>query len=269
MEVLQKNMQSGTFKLAIEDQHFLKHEHLRGARLMLEYEKTEHALRNEKIISTIVAYGSARVPSPEQAEELLANAKTVEEKENAQLRASQVHWYQLARNFAKLASIEGGSLATKDHAEHFNVIATGGGPGIMEAANRGAFEAGAPTIGYTIELPFEEKPNPYTDPHLTFKFHYFAIRKMHLALRASALAAFPGGYGTLDELFLTLNLFNTTVAPHPIILFDKKYWTEVLNLPALAKHAMISPSALDFIDYADSAEEGWEKMLKKGLIIKK
>ena len=268
MEV-QKNMLGDSFKLAVEDPEFLKKEELRGTRLMLEYEKPEFVLRQERIVSTIVAYGSARVPSPEQAEELLRNAKTSEEKENATMRASQVRWYEMAREFAKIASIEGGAVATKDHPEHHNVIATGGGPGIMEAANRGAFEAGAPTIGYTIELPFEEKPNPYTDPHLTFRFHYFAIRKMHLDMRANALATFPGGYGTLDELFMTLNLFNTTVKPHPVILFDKQYWTSIVNLPELAKNGMISPGALDLVQYADSAQEGWEKMLAAGLEIKK
>ena len=147
-----------------------------------------------------------------------------------------------------------------------NVIATGGGPGIMEAANRGASEAGAPTIGFNILLPAEQTPNPYTTPQLTFRFHYFAMRKMHLAMRANALAIFPGGFGTLDELFEILTLSQTGKAPRiPIVLFDRSYWRRMIDFEALASEGMIEAGELELFDYADTAQEAWEILLKRGL----
>jgi hypothetical protein len=146
------------------------------------------------------------------------------------------------------------------------VIATGGGPGIMEAANRGAREAGAPTIGFNITLPMEQDPNPYTTPDLTFRFHYFAIRKMHLAMRANALAVFPGGFGTLDELFEILTLIQTRKAPPvPVVLFGRDYWRKVINFDTLVEHEVISPSDLNLFDIVDTAEEAWETMRHRGL----
>ena len=146
------------------------------------------------------------------------------------------------------------------------MIATGGGPGIMEAANRGAFEAGAPSIGFNIELPQEQRPNPYITPELSFQFHYFAMRKMHLAMRANALAIFPGGFGTLDELFELLTLQQTRKAPPaPIVLFGESYWRKVVSFESMVEEAMISPEDLHLFEFAESAEEGWASLVRRGL----
>ena len=146
------------------------------------------------------------------------------------------------------------------------MIATGGGPGIMEAANRGARDAGAPTIGFNITLPHEQEPNPYISPDLSFQFHYFAMRKMHLAMRAQALVIFPGGFGTLDELFELLTLVQTGKAPRiPIVLFDKAYWTRIVNFDALVEAGTISPEDLDMFRFAETAEETWTLLVEQGL----
>jgi uncharacterized protein (TIGR00730 family) len=147
------------------------------------------------------------------------------------------------------------------------VIATGGGGGIMEAANRGASEAGAPSIGFNITLPREQVANPYSTPELTFRFHYFAMRKMHLAMRANALAVFPGGFGTLDELFEILTLQQTRKAPPaPIVLFGRAYWRSVINFEALVEQGMIAPADLSLFERVDDAEEAWAAMLRRGLV---
>ncbi len=149
-----------------------------------------------------------------------------------------------------------------------NVIATGGGPGIMEAANRGASEVGAPTIGFNIALPFEQYPNPYTTPDLTFKFHYFAMRKMHLAMRSNALAVFPGGFGTLDELFEILTLRQTgKSSPKPVVLVGRDYWNGLVNFQWMVDHAMIDKADLDLFAIVDSAEEAWAALLDRGLVL--
>jgi len=257
----QANMLNGSYKTAFEDQEFLSKDEMRGTRLMLEYEKPESVLRAMQIKSTIVAFGSARIPSPEQSEALLLAAKTPEEKTYADMRAKQVRWYDMAREFGKLASLHGGALNGRIGEPLHNVIATGGGPGLMEAANRGAHDVGAPSIGFNITLEHEEQPNPYSSPELTFLFKYFGIRKMHLALRAKALAVFPGGLGTWDELFEISNLLACgKMPPLPIVLFDRQYWQTVCNIPALVEMGMISQSALDLFSYADSAQEGWESI---------
>jgi uncharacterized protein (TIGR00730 family) len=147
-----------------------------------------------------------------------------------------------------------------------NVIATGGGPGIMEAANRGAVDAGAPSVGFNITLPHEQEPNAYSTPELTFRFHNYAMRKMHLAMRANALVVFPGGFGTFDELFELLTLRQTGKAPPiPIVLFDKSYWTEIINFDALARHGMIADRDLDLMGFAEDAEGVWAELLRRGL----
>ena len=149
-----------------------------------------------------------------------------------------------------------------------NVIATGGGPGIMEAANRGAFDVGAPSIGFNITLPHEQEPNAYSTPDLTFRFHYFAMRKMHLAMRANALVVFPGGFGTLDELFEILTLRQTGKAPPlPIVLFDKDYWQSVIKFEALLEHGMVSEKDRELAHFADSAEEVWSALIENGLVV--
>jgi uncharacterized protein (TIGR00730 family) len=218
---------------------------MRGVRFLLEFAKADEALRTWGVQSTIVVFGSARVrengPDPHP------------------------RWYAAAREFGKFASQRGGAQLSARRERH-NVIATGGGPGIMEAANRGAAEAGAPSIGLNITLPHEQEPNAYSTPELTFRFHYFAMRKMHLAMRANALVVFPGGFGTLDELFEILTLRQTGKAPAiPIVLFDEGYWRSVVNFEALRDAGMVSPSDLAMFDFAETAETVWDRLLQRGL----
>jgi uncharacterized protein (TIGR00730 family) len=238
---LQKN--STAFRLPALDPDFLLGDSMRGVRLQLEYAKAEERLRAWTVRSTVVVFGSARA------------------RPNNQL----ARWYEDARRFGKLVSERGGALIS-DHGIRDNVIATGGGPGIMEAANRGAADAGAPSIGLNIGLPHEQEPNAYSTPDLTFQFHYFALRKLHFAMRANALVAFPGGFGTLDELFELLTLIQTQkMPPVPVILVDKSYWTRVINFEALAADGMIDPSDLDLFSFADDPEEAWQKLVECGL----
>lgn len=252
--------------MAFEDNLFLRSEDNRGLRLMLEYDKPEKELQRQKIQSTIVAFGSARVFSPEQVSVLEKAAESDSDFKMLALKKSQLKWYEMAREFGAIVSKEGGALNPDKDGFYHNVIATGGGPGLMEATNRGASEVGAKSIGFNIYLPFEKEPNPYSSKDLTFRFYYFAIRKMHLTLRTKGLAVFPGGFGTLDEIMELLNLITTGKNEMiPIVLFDKEFWNEVINIPALVKHGMVSESALGMIEYADTAQEGWEKMKKAGL----
>jgi uncharacterized protein (TIGR00730 family) len=261
-----EQQRSHSYLLAVEDDAFLKREELRSVRFQLEYAKADLLLRDWGIRSTIIVFGSARIPSPEQAKALTDAARTPEEKANAEKRAAQVRYYEAAREFGHIASRRGGALAPQ-HRWRDNVIATGGGPGAMEAANRGATEAGAPSIGFNISLPMEQEPNPYTTPELTFRFHYFAIRKMHLAVRANALVVFPGGFGTFDELFEILTLQQTGKGDRkPVVLFDRAYWERVVNFEALAQAGMINRSDLDLFDFAEDAEQVWERLLKRGIL---
>jgi uncharacterized protein (TIGR00730 family) len=209
-------------------------------RFLLEYAKAEEALRAWSVRSTIVVFGSARV------------------REDGPGRRR--FWYEQARAFGRIASQRGGALKPHGHVRD-NVIATGGGPGLMEAANRGAAEAGAPSIGFNISLPHEQLPNPYSTPELTFSFHYFAMRKMHLAMRANALVVFPGGFGTLDELFEVLNLRITGKSP-PVstVMIDRAFWKSVVNFDALIETGMIEPAECRVFDYAEDAEEAWAKL---------
>lgn len=235
-----------SFRLAALDQDFLLHDSLRGVRFQLEYQKAEQALRAWGVNSTIVVFGSARIT------------------ENG--KGEHGRWYAMAREFAQIASRRGGAMDTNHNGQRENVIATGGGGGIMEAANRGAFDVGAPTIGFNIRLPFEQEPNPYSTPDLTFQFHYFGMRKMHFAMRAAALVVFPGGFGTFDELFELLTLVQTKKSPKlPIILFDKAYWAEVVNVKHIADHGLISPEDLDLFQYAETPQEAWAKLVEAGL----
>jgi len=238
---------SASYRLAALDQDFLLGASMRGVRFLLEFAKVDEALRDWGVRSTIVTFGSARV------------------REDGPGR--QAAWYAAARDFGAIASRRGGAFlaggATRD-----NVIATGGGPGLMEAANRGARDAGAPSIGFNISLPHEQQPNPYTTPELTFRFHYFAIRKMHLAMRANALVVFPGGFGTFDELFEILTLRQTGKAPPiPVVLFDEAYWRSIFNFEALVEAGMIDRGDLDLFSFADDAEDVWRKLLAGGLSI--
>lgn len=240
-----KQSLSPSFRLPALDQDFILGDSMRGVRFLLEYAKAEEALRAWSVRSTIVVFGSARV------------------RENGPGR--QAFWYEQARAFGRLASERGGALKPEGHIRA-NVIATGGGPGLMEAANRGAADAGAPSIGFNITLPHEQQPNLYSMPELTFSFHYFAMRKMHLAMRANALVVFPGGFGTLDELFEILNLRATGKAP-PVttVMFDRKFWESVINFDALIEAGMIARADCSIFEYADSAEEIWTKLEAGGL----
>lgn len=237
---------SPSYRLAALDQDFLLGESMRGVRFLLEFAKADEALRRWGVRSTIVVFGSARA------------------RENGPGR--QADWYAQARRFGQIVSERGGAKLESGDRLRDNVIATGGGPGIMEAANRGAQEAGAPSIGFNITLPREQTPNPYSTPDLTFRFHYFAMRKMHLAMRANALVVFPGGFGTFDELFEILTLRQTNKAPPiPIVLFDEAYWRSVINFDALVEHGMIEADDLKLLRFADDAEGAWRELLAGGL----
>ena len=240
-------MADKAFLLPALDQDFLLGDSTRGLRFQLEYMKAEESLRKLAIASTVVVFGSARVKEGD------ANG-----------------WYEAARAFAQLCSEQGGAKLNHKSTRH-NVIATGGGPGIMEAANRGAYDADAKSIGYNITLPNEQEPNPYSTPDLTFRFHYFAMRKMHFAMRAAALVVFPGGFGTMDELFelLTLRQTGKMTKPLPVVLFDSKFWKSAINFEHFAKEKLINPKDLDFFTFADTPQAAWQALLDRGLKIPK
>jgi uncharacterized protein (TIGR00730 family) len=238
-------MSSPAYRLAALDHDFLLSDSMRGVRFLLEYAKAEEALRRWRVRSTIVVFGSARM-RPEGP-------------------GRHSFWYEQARAFGRIVSERGGALRIGADGRD-NVIATGGGPGIMEAANRGAADAGAPSIGFNITLPAEQAPNAYSTPDLTFRFHYFAMRKMHLAMRANALVVFPGGFGTLDELFEILTLQQTRKAPAiPTVLIDESYWRSVINFDAFAEHGMINAADLELFCFAADAEHAWRELEARGI----
>jgi uncharacterized protein (TIGR00730 family) len=253
---------SASYRLAFQDPDLLLRDELRPVRLQLEVLKPELVLQEQHIESTVVVYGSARIPDPETAESRLVSAQAEYAKNNqdpglkkkvdaARKALENSRYYDEARKLGHLISSNTG----KDKL----VVITGGGPGIMEAANRGAHEAGIPSIGMNITLPHEQAPNPYITPDLNFQFHYFAIRKMHLLMRAKSLVAFPGGFGTLDELFETLTLIQThKVERIPVLLFGQAFWERVINFNALVEEGTISADDLDLFIYVETAEEAWE-----------
>ena len=255
---------SASYKLAFQDPDFLLRDELRPVRLQLELLKPELILREQHIESTVVICGSARIIDPETAETRLVSAQAEYGRKNDDPLAARElkvarrilensRYYDEARKLGHLISSNTG----KDKL----VVITGGGPGIMEAANRGAHEAGIPSIGMNIVLPHEQAPNPYITPDLNFQFHYFAVRKMHLLMRAKSLVAFPGGFGTLDELFETLTLIQThKVRPIPVLLFGKAFWERVINFDALVEEGTIAVRDLELFFYVESAEEAWEKI---------
>lgn len=231
---------SPAYRLPALDPDFLLSNSMRGVRLQLEYEKAEEILRAWIVRSTIVVFGSARV------------------------RPGSL-WYEEARLFGRIASERGGARNADGKARD-NVITTGGGPGIMEAASRGAMEASAPCVGFNIGLPHEQEPNAYSTPELTFQFHYFAVRKLHFAMRANALVVFPGGFGTLDELFELLTLMQTNKMHHvPVVLVGEAYWSQLVNFEHLIREDMISAEDLELFAFADGAEGAWAKLLERGL----
>ena len=240
--------ESAAFRLAFSDEEFMTSEDTRGIRFQLEYLKAEFRLREHGIRSTVVLFGGARIPEPGKPAWAARN-----ETQKKNLEAAS-HYYSEARRFAQYASLTSRALDFHDY-----VVVTGGGPGVMEAGNRGAADVGAPTIGFNIVLPHEQTPNGYITPDLCFNFHYFATRKIHLLLRARAVAIFPGGFGTLDEFFETLTLIQTGRMDRiPLLLFGMEFWRKVINFEALADAGTISPEDPDLFTVVDTAEEGWD-----------
>jgi uncharacterized protein (TIGR00730 family) len=263
LKTMQEEIADGrAYRLASEDAEFLSDNDLRPIRLQLELLKPERTLRQYDIRSTIVIFGSARTISPEEAEERLVRLEDLahEKPGNPRLERDIIEakrhlaysrFYEEARLFAHIVSRRFQKEGRRDF-----VIVTGGGPGIMEAANQGAFEAGMRSIGLNINLPHEQHPNPFITPELAFRFQYFALRKMHFLLRARALVAFPGGYGTLDELFEVLTLVQTRkVNRIPIVLFGSKFWRQALNFTFLIDEGMISADDAELFTIVDKAEE--------------
>ena len=256
---------SDTYKLAYEDIGLLNRNEMRGVRMLLEITKPDLILEENKILSTIIIFGGASIAEESKTKEKIDDIKKLIKKNPSSVLLkrnlnrlenllSMSHYYQSAREFSKLASINNQSKSCNSH-----VIVTGGGPGIMEAANRGAFEANCKSIGLNISLPNEQIPNAFITPGLCFKFNYFALRKIHFVMRSIGAVFFPGGFGTLDELFELLTLRQTGMKNKiPIILFGKEYWDKIINFEYLVDHGLIADEHLNLFEYADSASEAWE-----------
>jgi len=258
-------LNSPSYRPAIQDVEFLDSNDARGIRLQLDYLKPEMQLRSNGIQNTIVVFGSTRIVEPVAAQQkvehlrnLLLSKPDDEDIQRQLFVAERIlaksHYYDIARKFARLVAESG--TGPDDSSL---VIMTGGGPGMMEAANRGAHEAGGKNIGLNITLPHEQYPNPYVSPELCFQFHYFSLRKMHFVLRARALVAFPGGYGTLDELFETLTLIQTRkIKPIPVVLVGEDYWRKLFNIDFMVEEGVIDEEDRDLFWFADSAEDIWD-----------
>jgi uncharacterized protein (TIGR00730 family) len=268
-ENLQKILHSLSYRIAYQDVDFLLEPEARAMRMELEESKPELYLKKNNIRSTIVVFGSTRIVEPavaraqlELVKSRLSDTPKDVRRRRAVARAEEVcklcHYYDIAREFARLVS-----AACQTDGENDYVVVTGGGPGIMEAANRGAFDIGAKSIGFNIHLPHEQQPNPYITPDLCFQFRYFALRKFHFLLRAKALVVFPGGFGTLDELTDALTLRQTgRMQDLPIIMFGREYWQRVIDFQFLADSGTIEDGDLDLFRYAETAEEAW-KMIQQ------
>lgn len=260
---LEAILESPSYRLAHEDLELLELDDLRPLRLQLELLKPERILREQGVRSTVVVFGSARISDAASAEARVAaleqqvadtaqvSPQLSEDLALARRRAGQADYYEKARRFSQLISSRFQQQDRRDF-----VVVTGGGPGIMEAANRGAFEANARSIGLNITLPHEQVPNPYISPELAFRFRYFALRKMHFLMQACGLVTFPGGYGTLDELFEVLTLIQTgKVAPIPVVLVGRAFWRRLIDFDYLVEEGYISPTDVDLFTYADEPEE--------------
>ncbi|MDG6077947.1 LOG family protein [Erythrobacter litoralis] len=244
------------YKLAFQDNDFLLREELRPVRFQLELLKPEMLLDEAGVGSTLVIYGSARIPPPEAVETALEGAKDLPDDERIVVEklTEKAKYYTEAYNLAKMAS----ERSIVENGKRQFVVCSGGGPSIMEAANRGASDAGAESVGLNIILPHEQAPNQYVTPYLSLNFHYFALRKMHFLLRAKAVAVFPGGFGTFDEFFELLTLIQTgKMKPMPILLFGKDFWTRVIDFDALAEEGTISRKDLDLFRWCETADEAW------------
>lgn len=258
-------MDSESYRQGDEDTAFLNRYNTRGLRLEIDYLKPELLLREHAIDNTIVVFGSTRIPEPRAASERVENlrgalaARPEDERLARQLAIAErvqakSRYYEVARDFGRLVA-EADAVSNNGR----TVVMTGGGPGIMEAANRGAFDAEAKTVGLNITLPREQFPNPYITPGLCFRFHYFALRKLHFLLRARALVAFPGGYGTFDELFETLTLVQTRkIAPLPIVLVGRAFWERAVDIDFLIDEGVIDPEDGELFWYAETADEIWQ-----------
>ena len=269
-ERIRKILESPAYVRTDNDYKFLHRDELRNTRLSLEYLKPELAFEEHGIRSTIVVFGGTRImkPSTARREVEVLKAEISEDPSNAGLArrleiAERVlkksNYYDVARDFGRLVS-----EACKERLPSDFIVTTGGGPGIMEAANRGAFDAGRDTIGLNITLPMEQYPNAYITPELCFQFRYFALRKLHFMKRAKALIAFPGGFGTMDELFDALTLVQTRkIEPMPIVLVGEEFWRGVFSLDYLADEGVISPEDVDLISFADTATDIWETLRRR------
>jgi uncharacterized protein (TIGR00730 family) len=243
------------YRLAFQDMDFLLREDLRPVRFQLELLKPELLLDEANIASTFVFYGSARIPEPDKADALIEAASTDSQRAIAERLKAKSKYYDEARKLARIVS----RVEPDEKGQRHFVVCSGGGPSIMEAANRGALDEGEDSIGLNIVLPHEQLPNPYVTPKLSFQFHYFALRKMHFLLRARAVAVFPGGFGTMDESFELLTLIQTgKIAPLPILFFGREFWEKVVNFQAFADEGVASPDDLDLIHFVETAEEAWD-----------
>ena len=250
-------LEADASRLAFADPEFLLRRETRGIRFQLELLKPDLEQQAHGIENTVVVFGSARFRSEEDSVTMVAEAEAggdVEVIDRARKLARNAHYYEKARAFGKLVA----QYSEAKPSEKKLFICTGGGPGIMQAANRGAHEAGGLSVGLAIALPMEEAANPYVPPELSFKFHYFALRKMHFMMRAKALVAFPGGFGTLDELFEVMTLIQTGKSrPRPILLFGSAFWKRLIDFDLLIETGMIAPDDMHLFKFVETAEEGW------------
>lgn len=267
-ENMERILGSPSYALAQDDRDLLTREEMRGVRMLLELGKPEMALQADNIKSTVIVFGGTQIVDRSAAERRLSEARRAahaapddrargREVERAERLLSMCRFYDDARKFARIVSIDNQCEDERDY-----VVITGGGPGIMEAANRGAFDVGCKSIGLNIKLPAEQQPNPFITPELCFQFKYFALRKFHFILRAAAVVLFPGGFGTLDEMFETLTLRQThRMQPVPIILYGRDYWSKVLDFRYLADSGVIADHHLDLFTYAETPEDAWQQIL--------
>ena len=267
-ENMERILSSSSYALAQDDPGLLTREEMRGVRMLLELGKPEIGLQADNIKSTVIVFGGTQIVDRSAAERRLSEAKrsaesapadqaVAREVERAEMLLSMSRFYDDARMFARIVSIDNQCEDERDY-----VITTGGGPGIMEAANRGAFDVGCKSIGLNIKLPAEQQPNPFITPELCFQFKYFALRKFHFILRAAAVVLFPGGFGTLDEMFETLTLRQThRMQPVPIILYGRDYWSKVIDFRFLADSGVIGDRHLDLFSYAETPQDAWQQIL--------
>ena len=267
-ENMEQILGSPSYSLAQDDKLLLTREEMRGVRMLLELGKPEIALQADNIKSTVIVFGGTQIVDRAAAERRISEARRAaqaapadqalaREVKRAEQLLSMCHYYDDARMFARIVSIDNQCEDERDY-----VVITGGGPGIMEAANRGAFDVGCKSIGLNIKLPAEQQPNPFITPELCFQFKYFALRKFHFILRAAAVVLFPGGFGTLDEMFETLTLRQThRMQPVPIILYGRDYWSKVIDFQALADSGVIADHHLDLFSYAETPEDAWQQIL--------